>query len=483
MPQVQLAVYDLTRGMARSMSQAILGQRIDGVWHTGIVVYGYEYYFGGGIQKTAWGVFAQSNQMQPVQVLDMGMTTKSIQEFEAYLNTIQSRFTMMTYDLINNNCNNFADTICQFLVGHGIPSHIVDLPRIVFSTPGGAMLRPMIENMQANIRQQNGQGLDPFGGNAAQAGQRFEQQLSESVSSLVMNTMQNNVVAESTSRTLQKAVLDEKPLLSMDSGTVQAMEKLLHNLVGEDGVKGSALTQEEHNLLTGIVQKLSVSATTTTATELPADTSGSKSFAIEEYLFFEKLIATNPKAQSASLFILRLMLLHDRTSDYTDISIIRDLVRRLLGRPSASNSDVSTGFASIPAHVMALCAISNLLSHEKGLSALYKFPATETAEQEATRLVAEFDDNVLNDLIDVVLSSLANDRAEVRQMSTALAFNLTLACTQNYTPTGPWKTTSQDNTELNPHAMQLLCGCFEGLVLEKVLTFSLTEFSLLLSFF
>ena len=48
--KVELYVYDLSRGMAASMSQAILGQRIDGIWHTGVVFLDKEYYYGGGIQ-------------------------------------------------------------------------------------------------------------------------------------------------------------------------------------------------------------------------------------------------------------------------------------------------------------------------------------------------------------------------------------------------------------------------------------------------
>ena len=37
--QVKLAVYDLSRGLASQMSEAILGQRIDGIWHTGKLQY------------------------------------------------------------------------------------------------------------------------------------------------------------------------------------------------------------------------------------------------------------------------------------------------------------------------------------------------------------------------------------------------------------------------------------------------------------
>lgn len=37
--QVTLFVYDLSGGLAKNMSKAIIGQQIDGIWHTGIVVY------------------------------------------------------------------------------------------------------------------------------------------------------------------------------------------------------------------------------------------------------------------------------------------------------------------------------------------------------------------------------------------------------------------------------------------------------------
>ena len=47
----------------------------------------------------------------------------------------------------------------HFLLGRGIPEHIVNLPERVFSTPMGALLRPMIENMQNQIRAQGGGGI------------------------------------------------------------------------------------------------------------------------------------------------------------------------------------------------------------------------------------------------------------------------------------------------------------------------------------
>jgi hypothetical protein len=60
---------------------------------------------------------------------------------------MRPRYTAETYDLITNNCNNFSDDVCQFLVGKCVPEAITGLPQRVFSTPLGAMLRPMIEAM------------------------------------------------------------------------------------------------------------------------------------------------------------------------------------------------------------------------------------------------------------------------------------------------------------------------------------------------
>lgn len=37
--------------MAAQLSRQLIGRHIEGVWHTGIIVYGVEYYFGGGISS------------------------------------------------------------------------------------------------------------------------------------------------------------------------------------------------------------------------------------------------------------------------------------------------------------------------------------------------------------------------------------------------------------------------------------------------
>jgi hypothetical protein len=47
--RVELHVYDLSAGMAAQHSRSITNKQISGVWHTGVVVYGKEFYYGSGI--------------------------------------------------------------------------------------------------------------------------------------------------------------------------------------------------------------------------------------------------------------------------------------------------------------------------------------------------------------------------------------------------------------------------------------------------
>lgn len=49
--RVELFIYDLSQGLASVMSQMLIGRQLDGIWHTSVVVYGREFFFGSsGIQ-------------------------------------------------------------------------------------------------------------------------------------------------------------------------------------------------------------------------------------------------------------------------------------------------------------------------------------------------------------------------------------------------------------------------------------------------
>jgi hypothetical protein len=512
--QVQLAVYDLSRGMARALSQQLLGMRIDGIWHTGVVVFGKEYYFGGGIQVSNTGFFTQSNGLPPTEMIDMGRTSKSQSELETYLRSVSSQFTQYTYDLLTHNCNNFSDTLCRFLLGRGIPSHIIDLPRIVLSSPGGAMLRPMIEGMQGNIRNQasgGGYGLDPFAHMNNQPSQpqqqssiqrqpvpatSFESTLADSMTSLASNALQNTAQNRNEEK-LILAKLEESPLISNDSSTVTVVGSKILNLAGSDGVKGSALSIEEKetverilSILTNMQQKnnkpsVSVAAAPGEEKKEEGSTPRHHEFTVNDYTIMERILATYPQCHMSVLFIIRLMFLHDHLTDYNRLTIVHEIIKRLLGSLSSSSSSSSSSsvpagantnpFASIPAHVMALCSISNLLAHDTGKAFLFG-ENTPISTEESGGEGNEGNKSFIGDLIDVSLQGLFNNRSEVRQMSITLAYNLTLACTKENKLSGAWKPKKEgENPEdMNSQALQLFCGCFEGVTEEKVVTSSLS---------
>ena len=145
------------------MSLGILGKQLDGIWHSGIAVFGVEYFYGGGICAAPAG---RAIPHLPYQEIHLGETAKSQIELEVFLQSINSRFTQATYSLLRHNCNNFANEVAMFLLGRGIPDHIIRLPQEFLTSPMGAVLAPMIESMEQQVRQEmigGGQGLNPFG--------------------------------------------------------------------------------------------------------------------------------------------------------------------------------------------------------------------------------------------------------------------------------------------------------------------------------
>jgi len=146
---VKLNIYDRSRGLARQLSTTFLGKAIEAIWHTGVVVYGNEYYFGGGIQHAPSGATPYG---PPMRVLDLGVTHVPKELFEEYLQEIGPRYTAEAYSLLSHNCNNFSNEVVQFLVGATVPDYILQLPTEVMNSPMGPLILPMIQQLETTMR-------------------------------------------------------------------------------------------------------------------------------------------------------------------------------------------------------------------------------------------------------------------------------------------------------------------------------------------
>ena len=97
-------------------------------------------------------------------MIDVGETYIPREVFDEFLVDISPRFTMQTYNLLRHNCNNFSNEVANFLVGASIPQHILDLPDDVLSTPFGQQMMPMLNMMDAQMRNATEQGGGGGGG-------------------------------------------------------------------------------------------------------------------------------------------------------------------------------------------------------------------------------------------------------------------------------------------------------------------------------
>lgn len=63
---------------------------LDGIWHTSVVVYGQEFYFGQGIMASVPGATQHGN---PLQVVDIGETFLPLEVVVEYIDSLRSVYT------------------------------------------------------------------------------------------------------------------------------------------------------------------------------------------------------------------------------------------------------------------------------------------------------------------------------------------------------------------------------------------------------
>eukprot|EP00767_Chilomastix_cuspidata_P002939 gnl/Chilomastix_cuspidata/3063.p1 GENE.gnl/Chilomastix_cuspidata/3063~~gnl/Chilomastix_cuspidata/3063.p1 ORF type:complete len:462 (-),score=100.92 gnl/Chilomastix_cuspidata/3063:83-1468(-) len=145
MSSVTLYIYDLSDGMARTMSGTLLGRQIDAIYHTSVVVFGLEYFYGGeGITALAPKTTPYGT---PIEEIPMGETSMTKSEWDEYILSISPRFRLEDYHFMRHNCNSFTSEACQRLVGKDIPEKIRNLPDEFMDTPLGKLVAPMIDQL------------------------------------------------------------------------------------------------------------------------------------------------------------------------------------------------------------------------------------------------------------------------------------------------------------------------------------------------
>eukprot|EP00438_Fugacium_kawagutii_P027260 Skav214353 [mRNA] locus=scaffold86:473721:476925:+ [translate_table: standard] len=140
---VKLNWYDVSRGYAKWVPGTLLGRHLEGIWHTGVVAFGREYWFGGKVLASDPG---KAPFAGPIRSTELGSTLHTREELEDWLRfEVVSRYTRDTYDVLGHNCNHFSDEVSSFLIeGCHIPDEARRQPEALMGTSTIEMVRPIL---------------------------------------------------------------------------------------------------------------------------------------------------------------------------------------------------------------------------------------------------------------------------------------------------------------------------------------------------
>lgn len=142
---VELNWYDLSHGFAQWVPATVLGGRqLHGIWHTSVVAFGKEYWYGGKVLSSAPG--RTPFQPGPTRSTELGATLRTCEEFEDFLRyEMAPRYTRERYDILRHNCNHFTDEVVTFLIqGARLPEEARQQPEAVLSAPLMTAVRPYL---------------------------------------------------------------------------------------------------------------------------------------------------------------------------------------------------------------------------------------------------------------------------------------------------------------------------------------------------
>jgi Ca2+-binding EF-hand superfamily protein len=149
--KVSLIFYDISTSATKSLSRILFGKKIEGIWHTSILAFGYEWWYGGDCFQSR--PFSTPFGATPTRTEEIGETTRSLQELKEFVRSkMRKKYNYDSYDVITNNCNNFTNDVSGFLVHRGIRRSIVSLPGDLLSGGIARLMRPFLNKWLGNFK-------------------------------------------------------------------------------------------------------------------------------------------------------------------------------------------------------------------------------------------------------------------------------------------------------------------------------------------
>ncbi|GAB1727072.1 hypothetical protein NU195Hw_g3925t1 [Hortaea werneckii] len=124
--EISINVYDLLPpGRLSSFLWTIGGSLL----HSGVVINGREYAYGGHNKRGITGVYWTRPHFEPpggtwrCNILQ-GFTLRTPQEIDQLVREVSDHFLGVNYNLLTNNCNHFTNALCERLTGKSAPAWV-----------------------------------------------------------------------------------------------------------------------------------------------------------------------------------------------------------------------------------------------------------------------------------------------------------------------------------------------------------------------
>ncbi|KAK2950052.1 putative Desumoylating isopeptidase 1 [Blattamonas nauphoetae] len=144
---VRVAVYDLSAQLRAKLSHILFPFNISGIWHTEVHVFGQIYYYSDGIVQRD---VSEMGFQDFVQFEEIGITTLTPHILNEWVMSQSDNYTSSKYHVLDHNCCDFANELCEFLTGVSIPLYLRTQSNDFLSTFAGRKLHPYINTIFAN---------------------------------------------------------------------------------------------------------------------------------------------------------------------------------------------------------------------------------------------------------------------------------------------------------------------------------------------